>query len=199
MNNLQDFMISKVRVKMMELFFTHIEEMYYVREITREIKEEINAVRRELDRMLASGILKSEQRGNRLYYSLNKKYPYFQEIHQMVVKSTGLGKKLRKLRRKLGSVSFVMFSGRFVRGLVPRQGEIDMLVIGEVVLPELEQIVKAEEQTFGREINYAIFSDDEFEFRKTRRDPFVMDVLYGSRIMVVGNEDDFVERNLPGI
>ncbi|MBP7740838.1 winged helix-turn-helix transcriptional regulator [Candidatus Woesebacteria bacterium] len=199
MNNLQDFMISKVRVKMMELFFTHIEEMYYVREITREIKEEINAVRRELDRMLASGILKSEQRGNRLYYSLNNKYPYFQEIHQMVVKSTGLGKKLRKLRRKLGSVSFVMFSGRFVRGLVPRQGEIDMLVIGEVVLPELEQIVKAEEQTFGREINYAIFSDDEFEFRKTRRDPFVMDVLYGSRIMVVGNEDDFVERNLPGI
>ncbi len=199
MNKLQDFMISKVRVEMMELFFTNIEEMYYVREITREIKEEINAVRRELDRMLSSGILKSEQRGNRLYYFLNKKYPYFQEIHQMVVKSTGLGKKLRKLRRKLGSVSFVMFSGRFVRGLVPRQGEIDMLVIGEVVLPELEQIVKAEEKNLGREINYAIFSDDEFEFRKTRRDPFVMDVLYGSRIMVVGNEDDFVERNLPGV
>ena len=199
MNKLQDFMISKVRVEMMELFFTNIEEMYYVREITREIKEEINAVRRELDRMLSSGILKSEQRGNRLYYFLNKKYPYFQEIHQMVIKSTGLGKKLRKLRRKLGSVSFVMFSGRFVRGLVPRQGEIDMLVIGEVVLPELEQIVKAEEKNLGREINYAIFSDDEFEFRKTRRDPFVMDVLYGSRIMVVGNEDDFVERNLPGV
>ncbi|NCO12524.1 MAG: hypothetical protein COZ34_02505 [Candidatus Pacebacteria bacterium CG_4_10_14_3_um_filter_34_15] len=199
MNNLQDFMISKVRVEMMELFYTHIEEMYYVREITREVKEEINAVRRELDRMLAAGILKSEQRGNRLYYFLNKKYPYFQEIHQMVVKSTGLGKKLRKLRRKLGSVSFVMFSGRFVRGLIPRQGEIDMLVIGDVVLPELELIVKYEEKNLGREINYAIFSDDEFEFRKTRRDPFVMDVLYGSRIMVVGNEDDFVERNLPGV
>jgi len=92
-----------------------------------------------------------------------------------------------------------MFSGRFVRGLIPRQGEIDMLVIGDVVLPELELIVKYEEKNLGREINYAIFSDDEFEFRKTRRDPFVMDVLYGSRIMVVGNEDDFVERNLPGV
>jgi DNA-binding transcriptional ArsR family regulator len=199
MNNLKDFMISKVRVKMMELFFTNIEEMYYVREITREIKEEINAVRRELDRMLSAGILKSEQRGNRLYYFLNKKYPYFQEIHQMIVKSTGLGKKLRRLRRKLGSLSFVMFSGRFVRGLVPRQGEIDMLVIGDIVLPELEQLVKSEEEKLGREINYAVFSDDEFEFRKTRRDPFVMDVLYGSRIMVVGNEDDFVERSLPGV
>ena len=199
MNDLQDFMISKVRVKMMELFFTNTEEMYYVREITREIKEEINAVRRELNRMLSAGILKSEQRGNRLYYFLNKKYPYFQEIHQMIIKSTGLGKKLRRLRRKLGSLTFVMFSGRFVRGLVPRQGEIDMLVIGDIVLSELEQLVKAEEKKIGREINYTIFSDDEFEFRKTRRDPFVMDVLYGSRIMVVGNEDDFVERSLPGV
>ncbi|MCB9812927.1 MAG: winged helix-turn-helix transcriptional regulator [Pseudomonadales bacterium] len=199
MNNLQDFMISKVRVKMIKLFFTNIEEMYYVREITREIKEEINAVRRELDRMLSAGILKSEQRGNRLYYFLNKKYSYFQEIHQMVVKSTGLGKKLRKFRRKLGSVSFIMFSGRFVRRLNPKQGKIDMLVIGDIVLSELELLVKAEEKTLGREINYAIFSDDEFDFRKTRRDPFVMDVLYDSRIMVIGNEDDFVERNPLGV
>lgn len=199
MNSLQDFMISKVRVKMIELFFTNTEEMYYVREITREIKEEINAVRRELDRMLSAGILKSEQRGNRLYYFLNKKYLFYQELQQMTVKNTGLGKKVRKLRRKLGDVSYLMFSGRFVRGLIPKQGEIDLLVIGDIVLPELEELIKSEEKRLDREINYAVFTDDEFEFRKTRRDPFVMDVLYSSRIMVVGNEDDFVERSLPGI
>ncbi len=197
MNTLQDFMISKVRVKMVELFFGNPEEMYYVREITRKIKEEINAVRRELERMLSAGILKSEQRGNRLYYFLNKKYPFFQEIHQMVVKTTGLGKKIRKLRRKLGSVEFVMFSGGFVRKLAPKQGEIDILIIGEVVLPELELLIKQEEADLNREINYAVFSSDEFEFRKTRRDPFVMDVLYGSRIMVIGSELEFVKRELP--
>ena len=199
MNSLQDFMISKVRVKMMELFFTNIEEMYYVREITREIKEEINAVRRELDRMLNAGILRSEQRGNRLYYSLNKKYLFYQELQQMITKNTGIGNKIRKARRKLGSVSFVMFSGRFIKGLAPRQNEVDFLVVGDIVLPELEEIVKFEQKRIGREINYAVFSDDEFEFRKTRRDPFVMDVLYGSRVMVIGSEDDFVEKNLPGL
>lgn len=199
MNSLQDFMISKVRVKMMQLFFTTQSEMYYVREITREIKEEINAVRRELDRMLSAGILKSEQRGNRLYYSLNPKYLFFQELQQMVAKSTGLGKKIRKARRKLGTVSFVMFSVRFIKGLAPRQSEVDLLVVGDIVLPELEQLVKQEEKIIGREINYAVFSDDEFEFRKTRRDPFIMDVLYGSRVMVIGSEEEFVERNLPGL
>lgn len=199
MNELQDFMISKVRVKMMELFFNNLEEMYYVREITREIKEEINAVRRELDRMLSAGILKSEQRGNRLYYCINSKYLFFQELQQMVVKSTGLGTKIRKIRRKLGQVSFVMFSGRFVKNLSLRQNEVDILVVGDIVLPELAELIKGEEKRLGREINYAVFSDDEFEFRKTRRDPFIMDVLYSSRVMVIGSEEEFVERSIQGL
>jgi DNA-binding transcriptional ArsR family regulator len=198
-SKLQDFMISKVRVKILELFYINQEEMYYVREITRLVKEEINAVRRELDRMLTAGILKSEQRGNRLYYSLNTKYLFFQEFRQMVTKTTGIGKKIRKIRRKLGQVSFVMLSGRFVKGLPQRQNEVDMLVIGEIVLSELEQLVKAEEKLLDREINYAVFSDEEFEFRKTRRDPFIMDVMYGSRVMIIGSEEEFVDRQLPGI
>lgn len=192
-------MISRVRVKMMELFFTNPEEMYYVRQITRKINEEINAVRRELDKMLGYGLLKSEQRGNRLYYSLNKRYLYLQEIQQMVVKSTGLGKKIRQLRRKLGTLEFVMFSGRFVRKLPPRQNELDVLVIGEIVLPELEALIKEEEEKVGREIRVAVFDKKEFDFRKTRRDPFIMDVLYGSRIMIVGSEEEFVDRQIPGV
>lgn len=199
MNSLQDFMISRVRVKMFELFFSNISEMYYVREITRKTREEINAVRRELDRMLDAGILKSEQRGNRLYYFLNQRYIYYQELQQMVAKSVGLGKKVRKYRRKLGSVSFVMFSAKFIQRLQPRQGDVDLLVVGDVVLPELEAMIKEEEKTIGREINYAVFSDEEFEFRKTRRDPFIMDVLYSSRVMVIGSEADFVERSIPGV
>ncbi len=199
MSNLQDFMISKVRVKMVELFFRRPDDMFYVREITREIKEEINAVRRELDRMVGTSLLKSEERGNRLYYYLNKRYLFLQELQQMVVKSTGLGEKLRKLRRKLGDVAFVMFSGKFVRGIAPFQGEVDILIVGDVVLPELEELIKEEQKRIGREINYAVFSNEEFEFRKTRRDPFVMDVLYGTRVMVVGSEDEFVERKIPGL
>ena len=199
MTSLQDFMISRVRVKMMKLFFTDPEEMYYVRQITREINEEINAVRRELDKMLGYGLLRSEQRGNRLYYSLNKRYFYFQELQQMVVKSTGLGKKITKLRRKLGTLDSVMFSGRFVRRLAPRQNEIDVLVIGEVVLAELEALIKQEEKVLDREIRVAVFEKKEFDFRKTRRDPFIMDVLYGSRVMIIGSEEEFVDRQIPGV
>lgn len=196
---MQDFMISRVRVKLVELFFTHANGMFYVREITRSIKEEINAVRRELDKMLEYGLLKSEERGNRLYYYLNKNYVFYSELRRMVAKSTSLGKKIRRLQRKLGNVKFVMFSGGFVQGDKPAKDEVEMLVVGDIVLPELELLVKEKETELGRDVNYAVFSEKEFEFRKTRRDPFVMEILYGSKVMLVGNEEEFCRRQLPGL
>ena len=199
MADLRDLVISRVRVKMLELFFNNTEEMYYVRQITREIKEEINAVRRELDRLLGAGVLKSEQRGNRLYNSLNKRYLFYQELQQMAVKSSGLGQKIRQLRRKLGDVQFVMFSGKFVRGLPPSQDEVEILVIGTVVLPELQAIMKEEEKRLGREVNYAVFTPEEFEFRKPRRDPFILEILYNTRVMVIGSEDEFAHRQVQGL
>jgi len=199
MSDLQDIVISKTRVKMLELFFTNSEEMYYVREISRRTKEQVNAVRRELERLLGTGLLKSEERGNRLYYYLNKRYPYYQELNQIVAKSTGLGKKIRRFRRKLGKLEFVMFSGKYTSGILPAKDEVDMLFVGDVVLSELKEIIKIEEEQLGREINYAVFSLEEFEFRKTRRDPFVLDILYGSRVMLIGSEIEFTNRQIPGV
>lgn len=197
--SLNDLIVSKVRVKMIEAFFQKADSMLYVREITRMINEEINAVRRELERLLEYGLIKSEQRGNRLYYSLNKRYLFYQELQQMVAKSTGLGRKLRRLRRKLGTLEYVMFSGRYVRGLKPERDEVDILIIGDVVLPELEALMREEQQRIGREINYAVFGLEEFEFRKARRDPFIMEILYDSRVMVIGGEDEFALRQTPNL
>jgi len=199
MANLKDLMISKTRVKLIELFFQNPEELYYVREITRLIKEEINAVRRELEKMHGYGLLKSEERGNRMYYTVNQRYPFYSELQQMVSKTTGLGQKIIKNRRKLGTLDFVMFSAKFVEGKQPRQGEVDVLVIGEVVLPELQALIKIEQERLGREINYGVFSSEEFTFRKTRRDPFIMDILYGSRVMIIGSSAEFSERQTPGL
>ena len=199
MTTLHDLVVSKVRVKVIEAFFQQPDEMLYVRELTRIINEEINAVRRELDRLLECGLIKSEQRGNRLYYSLNKRYLFFQELQQIVAKSTGLGRKLRRLRRKLGTIDYAMFSGRFIRGLKPIRDEVDILIIGDVVLSELEALMKEEQTRINRELNYAVFSLEEFEFRKARRDPFVMEILYDSRVMVIGSEDEFVLRQTPSM
>jgi hypothetical protein len=61
-----------------------------------------------------------------------------------------------------------------------------------VVLPELASIIRVEESKRGREINYTVMGRDEFDFRKKRRDPFLLGILAGSRVMIVGDEEDLV-------
>ncbi|MFH0749420.1 MAG: hypothetical protein V1917_00720 [Candidatus Gottesmanbacteria bacterium] len=191
---LEDIIISRVRVKMLQLFLSHPGAIFHVRDIVRKIGEEINAVRRELSRMEKAGMLSKEQRANRLFYGFRKEYPLYYEFLELIAKTSGLGLDILKHKAKLGKLKFVMMSGRYVRGLQRRSlTDVDLLIVGNVVLPELSQLVKAEEVRRERELNYTVMSEEEFTFRKRRRDPFVLSVLSGSRIMIIGDEEELVE------
>lgn len=191
--DLRDLLISKVRVKLLETFLSDPTEMYHVRELVRRTEEEINAVRRELAHMESCGMVKKEPRGNRLYYWFRKDYLFYPELCQMVAKTAGLGAVILKNKAKLGKISFVMFSGKFVLRLPRKPEEVDLLVVGEVVMPELAALVKEEEGHRDQEINYTVMAQEEFEFRKRRRDPFLMGILAGSRVMIVGGEEELVK------
>jgi hypothetical protein len=52
--------------------------------------------------------------------------------------------------------------------------------------------VKAEEVRREREINYTVMTEEEFVFRKRRRDPFALSILEGSRSMIIGDEEELV-------
>ena len=193
MADLGDIITSKVRIKILELFYSNLGEMYHVRGIVREVKEEINAVRRELGKLESVGILKKEPRGNRLYYFLRDDYPLFGDLLTIVSKTTGLGKNIIDNKNKIGKVGFIMFSGRFARGKPrKRDDDVDILVVGDVVLPELATLIRMEESKKSREINYTVMSKEEFEFRKKRRDPFLLTILSGSRTMIIGDEEELV-------
>jgi len=185
---LNDLFLSNVRVKLLELFFQNPDNIYYVREIVRSLDEQINAVRAELTRMEKIGLLTSEWRANRKYYAVRKDYPFFDELLRLVNKVTGLGGALLKNRVKLGKIKYAFLSGAYIRGLKPGPNDVELLLVGVVVLPQLSLIVKEEEAKLGREINYTVMSEDEFNFRKTRRDSFVLDLLQEPRMMIIGDE-----------
>ncbi|MAG59910.1 hypothetical protein CMO96_03935 [Candidatus Woesebacteria bacterium] len=193
MASLADFVVSKVRVKLLKVLLENPKEMYHVRGLVRRTSEEINAVRRELARMEEAGMVKKEPRGNRLYYWFRVEYGFFPELLRLVAKTTGLGFAIRKNRGKLGKVNFVMFSGEFVRHAEKKdKDKVDILVVGDVVLPELANLVRAEEAKRQIEINYTPMTKDEFQFRKSRRDPFVLGILTSSRVVILGDEEEFV-------
>lgn len=189
MAKLSDFITSRVRIKLLQVFLSQPQEMFYVRQLTRLTDEEINAVRRELARMQDAGMLKSEKRGNRLYYHFRSSYPFFSELLSLVVKTSSVGKLVINNRSKLGFIKYAFISERLVRGLPRQDEEVDLVVIGKVIMPQLDQIVKKLEKKLDTEINYSSMTEDEFHYRKNRKDPFISQVLLQPRVMLIGSQE----------
>lgn len=189
---LSDLITSKARVRLLEIFLASPYEMYHVRELVRRTNDEINAVRRELAYLEKKGILSKEPRANRVYYSLSKNYLFYFDLLRLGAKTTGLGANILKNKVKLGKIKYAMFSGKFVRRMKDQPEEVDFLVVGTVVLPELALLIRDEEKRLNTEINYTVMTEEEFDFRKKKRDPFIMSILSGSRLMLIGDEESML-------
>ena len=176
----------------LELFLGNPDEIYHVREIVRRVSEEINAVRRELARLEKTGLLASEWRANRRFYSARTDFIFYFELLSMINKSVGLGGSILKNKGKLGKIRYAMLSGSFVRGKPYTPNDVDLFVVGTIVLPELGAIVREEEVRRNREVNFTPMTEEEFAFRKSRRDPFVMSVLSKPRVMLIGDEEEMI-------
>lgn len=189
---MQELFISKVRVKILQLFLTSLDPLLHVREIVRRVDEEINAVRRELARMEKFGMVSSEWRANRRLYRFRKDYLYYPELLNLVIKSAGLGGDIIKNKAKLGRIKFAMMATRFAKNEPTVGDNIDLLIVGQIVLPELQALIADEQAKREREINYSFMDEAEFQFRVKRRDPFILKVLIQPKIMLIGTEGDLL-------
>lgn len=164
---------------------------YHVRALVRAVDTEINAVRRELQRLTNLGLLRFRQSGNRIYYSVNTSSSYFPELISLISKEEGLGAEIIKHVKQLGDIRYAMLSRAFLRGRESSVLDVDLFVVGNANAEQLKTLVKNEESRLGREINYTVMSEDDFNFRKRRNDQFISKVLAQSRTMLLGDEEEF--------
>ena len=191
---LEELFVSRVRVKILQLFLSFPQEtLFHVREIVRRVAEEINAVRRELARMEKFGMVTSEWRANRRLYHFRKDYLFYKELLSLVAKTSGLGGSLIRSKGKLGKIKFAFVSTRFLKGNSPNPEDVNLLVVGSIVLPELQAIIADEQTKREEEINYSFMDEAEFTFRVKRRDPFILKVLMQPKVMLIGDEDELLE------
>ncbi len=184
---------SKARRKILELFFHHPEEHYYLRKIVRDVDEEVNAVKRELDILFEAKLLHKERRLNKIFYTLNKNYTYYDEFLRIFAKSTAVVKSLMDNLPKIGKVKYIAISTKYAKKSPIKEDEIYILIVGTIVVPEVAAIVETHQKDFGREINFTVMPEDEFLFRKKNNDPFIWRFLKQPKIMLVGNEDELLK------
>lgn len=189
---IEHLFVSKVRVKLLELFFLDVTTELHIRGIVRKIGEEINAVRRELKNLEEATILVSEKRGNRLYYKINDDCPIYYELIGLVNKETGLGHKILDKKDSLGDIKFALLTTAYLENHHPSQYDVDILIIGELNVKQVSSAIKAAEEEMNREIRYTVMSKDEFDFRKKKRDTFTVNIINRHKIMLIGSENQLL-------
>ena len=186
---LQKLFTSKTRVKLLTLFIMNPGREMYIREIARTTRENINSIRRELTNLEGIGLLKSERRGNLKYYAVNKKMPIYNELASIILKTEGVAKELRDSLSEIG-VELAFIYGSFANMKAGLDSDIDVFIIGEVDEDDLIIKIGAIEKKLSREINYILFTVKEFEEREKSKDPFIVNVLRESKIILVGDLSD---------
>lgn len=185
---------SKTRVKLLHLFLSNPGRAFYVREITRKIDEQINSVRRELANMLNVGIIKSENSNNKLYYEVNQEYVHYEPLRQIFVAATAESKALKEVEtvgdwssrlKSLGDVRVAILSGQLVHG---SEGEVDVLLAGSINKTQAKKFIKELEEDEGKQLNYAVMEYQDFYYRLSIKDRFVMSVINTKHTIIADTE-----------
>lgn len=188
---LKNIFVSEVRVKILKTILPNLGKAYHVRALVRVVGAEINAVRRELLNLTNIGLLRKRQSGNKIFYTADPLSPYFTELLALVSKEEGLAADIIRSQKSLGDLKFAIISKAFLLGRVSSPLDVDVFLVGNVNMEVLSRLVKNEEARVSREINYTVMPEAEFVYRKRKNDNFISKVLAQSRVMVVGDEEEF--------
>ncbi len=183
---------SKTRVRLMTLFLNKPEESFFIRELTRRIQTQINAVRREIDNLTKLGLIREvegpDEEGNkrpglkRKYYTVNPRFPLIAEIQALMSKSRFLmERRLDKDIAVLGDVSYAAFMGVFLGKTAP----VDLFVVGDLDTDKLKRLVMRAEDEFGYEIKFTCLTAQEFKYRRDLADRFLLSVMGSDKFVAI--------------
>jgi len=182
---------SKARVEVLKLFLFNPDNDFYQRQISLLTHQPIRAVQREVNKLEKIGLIKKSIEGNRIYYKTDKKCPIFEELKGILLKTTGIAEVLKGNLLESKNIQFAFIYGSYAKGEERLSSDIDLLVVGDITSKRLSSVLSKPKRELNREINYAVFSLQEFRRRIKQKDHFLNAVLKEKKIFIIGREDEF--------
>lgn len=192
---------SKTRAKLLELFFANTNKSFYVREITRLIEEQINSVRRELMNLESIGVIRSETFDNKIYYAANMKHQFSHAFQEMFAPhKAAVAAKVPEIKRQPSSSwdDYIKPVARYLRAMAlfnraPGQEGVDLLLIGDDKTKKLTRWAEVVEKKQGKSLNYVILERDDYLYRLSVKDRFVMGILEDAEVSELYDPEEIVK------
>lgn len=181
---------SKTRKKILQLFFSDPNKKYYLRELERILEISVGNIRRELLSLEKSSIFKREEIGKQVYYYLNKESPIFEEFKKIVSKTIGVEGTLKKVLQKIKDIDIAFIYGSFACQKEDSLSDIDLMIIGKPNENILISKISLVEDELRREINYSIFSPEDFKKGLKKKDVFLEEITANPKLFIIGDQNE---------
>jgi len=158
---LDSLITSQTRIRLLLKFFLNPKTKGYLRQLAKEFDESTNSIRLELNKLTKAGMLTSTTEGRNKIYNANLSHPLFDDIRNIVLKSTGIDKVITNITSKLGSIDMAFIRGDYATG--NDSGLIDLVLIGNNINnSELERVRTKTEILINRKISLLVLSPKEY-------------------------------------
>ena len=157
----------------------------YLNEMVRLFSLDKRNLLKKLKEFVRAGILKTEEKGSEIYYSLNKNYPLISEYKKIVLKTYGFENKLKEALRNTREITEAYIFGSYASDKMDASSDIDILVVGNANTITLNRNISRLQKYVNREINLTNMTKEEFEGRKRKNDPFIKDIYRNKAIKII--------------
>jgi hypothetical protein len=157
---LDTLITSKTRLKLLVKFFLNASTRSYLRDLEVEFGESTNGIRVELNRFEEAGMLVSHFERNKKIFAANTNHPLFNDIHNLLLKYTGIDEVVQNVLHRLGGLEQAWLVGNFARG--KDSGSIDLLLVGININQEyLTNLIEKAQGMINRQIVYNLLLPEE--------------------------------------
>ena len=186
--SLGDALFSKTQQKVLSLLFGKPDQSYFTNEIIRWVGLGKGTVMRELERMLAAGLLLKTQKGNQNHYQANQQCPIYQDLVAIVRKTFGMGDAIIGVLAPLEQqITQAFIYGSIAKGEATSASDIDLMLVGNhLSYGHIMELLAPVEESLGRTINPTLYTPQDFAVKLTSGNHFLQRVLEQPRILLYG-------------
>jgi len=182
---------SRVRAKLLTQLFSFTDRAFYIRELQELLGEDSTNISRELKKLENIGLIIGYNQGKMRYYQANPHSAIFTELKNLILKTSGLAGILKAALEKIQGIQLAFIYGSIAQGTERSDSDVDVIIVGKVDVDHLNDTISLVEDQLQRDINYILYTPDEFCQKISQQNGFVTEILKDKKIVLFGDASRF--------